>query len=386
MKVAAHHPILSVVGGSLVHMSTATEFDGALDDFFGYDAAGDDRYDRPDRIEDEVPRDRRGKPRILPPDKVMPEAAPSRDRVLRTYGRPSDFAEVVDDHYNLDRWRERRIVEGLMKERRLQLEYANLGDVEESYETKQAANKVIKKMINAARADEKADEGTGVHALTERLDHGLEIKFIPGDFEGNMADWARLTKDFDIRGIEVFVVEDHYRLAGTFDRMFWYHVPCPNCGANLYIGDLKTGKTTWGGLKMGAQLGIYAHGQPYNPSTGERTPLGLNRETGDIEKVCTCRGIIVDIPAGQPEGTGRLRWLNIAQGWNLAVRLAHEIRAARKLDNWWLDFETIPDITPLIMAATTRSELDGLYRLHRAVWTDRHTAMASAVIEQKGLS
>lgn len=374
-------------------MSTGTEttFEEALDDFFGYDAVVDDRYDRPDRIEDQVPRDKRGKPRILPPGETMPDyGTAKRDAILRTYGRPSSFGEVVDDHYNLDRWRERRIVEGFMKERRLQLEYAALGDVERDYESKQEANRVIKKAINAARADEKADEGTGVHALTERLDLGLEIKFIPGDFEGNIADWKRLTKDLVVRNpandVECFVVQDHYRLAGTFDRLFWYHVPCPKCGANLYVGDLKTGKTTWGGLKMGAQVGIYANSVRYNPVTGERTPLGLNTETGEEEKVCTCRGIIVDIPSGQPEGTGRLRWLNIAQGWNLAVRLAHEIRQARKLDNWWLDMETIPDITPLIMAATTRAELTSLYNMHRAVWSDANTAMASAVIEQKGLS
>lgn len=368
---------------------TSTDFDDALGDFFGYDAdLVDDRYERPQRTEDLVPRDKHGKPRILPPDvATMPDSDSARDRVLRSYGRPSSFGDVVDDHYNLDRWRERRIVDGLMRERRLQLEYAALGDVEVDYDSKQAANRVIKKMIAAARADEKADEGTGVHALTERLDLGLDIKFIPGDFEGNIADWKRLTQHLKIRGVECFVVEDHYRLAGTFDRLFEYHVPCKNCGAFLFVGDLKTGKTTWGGLKMAAQVGIYAHGKRYNPVTGERTPLGLNPETGEVEKVCTCRGIIVDIPSGQPEGTGRLRWLNIAQGWNLAVRLAHEIRAARRLDNWWLDFETVPDLMPQIMAATTRAELDALYRLHRGgLWSDAHTAMASTVIDQKGLS
>lgn len=354
--------------------------------FFGDDNyQRDDPFDRPERTEDFVPRDAKSRPRILPLGEKMPDPGPARDRVLRSFGRPSDYAGVVEDHFKLDRWGERMIARGLLENRHLQLEYAAIGDTEESYETKQDANRVLKKAKNKARAEDKADEGTGVHALTERHDHGLEIKFIPGDFEGNMADWKRLTRHFEILAIECFVVEDHYRLAGTFDRLLRYHVPCPTCGANLYIGDLKTGKTTWGGMKMAAQLGIYAHGQFYDPNTGERTPLGLNAVTGDIEKVCVCRGIIFDIPSGQPEGTGRTRWLNIAQGWNRAVRLAWEIREARRLDNWWLDFETTPDLAPQIVDATSRTELEMLYKMHRDVWRDDLTALASRTIEIKGL-
>lgn len=320
--------------------------------------------DRPERSEDRVPRDKNQNPRILPVGMKMPSSASARNKALRSYQRPSGYAEVIENHYNLDRWRERMIAAGLMQERKLQLELAAIGEFEESRESKDRVNDILKRAQLAARAQDKADEGTGVHALTERLDHGLPIKFVPEEFKGNLEDWKRLTQHFRIEGIEVFVVEDKYRIAGTFDRLIWYHVPCPNCGKYYRIGDLKTGSIDYGGMKMSAQLAIYAHGQRYDPATGIRTPL---------PDVCLCRGVIWHIPSGQPEGSGRVKWINIAQGWNDVVRVAYEIRELRRRKNWWLDFEPEPDIMSYIEDATTREEFNQLWKMHQGQWTERHT-------------
>lgn len=332
--------------------------------------------DRPERTEDRVPRDSYGKPRILPVGKKMPEGEEARYKALRSYFRPSSFAEVLEDHYNLNRWSERMIATGLMSERRLQLAYANIGNTEEDSESKKAANEILLQAKRAARAEDKAEEGTGVHALTERYDLNLPIPFVPTDFQGNLEDWKRLTEHFEILDVECFVVEDEYLLAGTFDRLIRYHQPCDSCGAYLRILDLKTGTIEWGGMKMAAQLGIYAHGKKYDPATGERISLG---------DVCTCRGIIIHIPSGAPQGTGVAKWLNIAQGWEKAVRLASEVRRIRNAKGWWLDFEPIPDIMPLIEDATTREELSGLFRLHRSHWTPAHTEAGRRRIKELGL-
>ena len=347
--------------------TTDTAFDSPALDHFADDALPPG-MERPERTEDRVDRDRWGKPRILPLGESMPTTEAARKRALRSYYRPSSFAEVLENHYNLERWSERMMANGLMAERRLRAAYAAIGPTEESSETKEAANNVLAEAKKAARARDKADEGTAVHALTERHDLGLPISFVPDEFAGNLDDWKRLTACFEIIDVECFVVEDQYRLAGTFDRLVKYYEPCPNCGAVYYIADLKTGTIQWGGMKMGAQLGIYAHGAYYDPATGLRTPL---------PQVCQCRGIIFHIPSGQPYGSGERKWLNIGQGWNLAVRLAHEVREARKKSNWWLDFTEGPNIPAMVSDATTREELVALYRLYKSHWREEHTMLVN---------
>ena len=336
-----------------------------------------DLIGRPPRTEDRILRDSRGKPRILPLGVAMPESESARARAHRSFFRPSSYAELLEDHYSLDRWSERKIAAGLMQERRLRLALAALGDTEESQENKEAANKILAQAKAAARAGDKAEEGTALHALTERYDHGLPINFMPEEFEGNLEDWKRLTEHLEILDIECFVVEDEYRCAGTFDRLVRYHEPCQVCGAYLRIADLKSGRIDYGAMKMAAQLAIYAHGRYYVPETGERV--------GFPDRVCHCSGIIIHVPSGEPYGTGVLRWVNIGQAWNRVVSLSHEVREIRKMSNWWLDFNPVPDVLPLIASATTRAELNGIYAMHKASWEAHHTEAASRRIEELGL-
>lgn len=340
-------------------------------------------FDRPERTEDKVPRDRRDKPRILPLGKTMPDTEAGRDRVLRSYARPSEYAKVLENRYNLERWTRRQMVSGMLSSRLLRLQWAALGDIEADHATKEAADAILKEAKREAGGDTKANEGTGLHALTERHDMGLSITYLPEEFEEDLAEWVRLTQHFEILAVEVFVVCDAYKAAGTFDRLVRYHEPCPTCGRTVRVLDLKSGhsdKVKYGGMSMASQLAIYANSANYDPATGLRTPLGVGED-----EVCPCRGIIIDLPAGT--GRGTRRWLNISKGWNDVVRLATEVKEIQKAENWWLPMEeTVADFTPLIRAANSTDEINALWRQYRAFWRDRHTAIANAVIEQKGLA
>lgn len=348
-----------------------------LGDFF----ADDNPYDRPERTEDRVPRDTWGKPRILPVDKKMPQDPAKRDKVLRSYFRPSGWAEVLEDHYKLERWNERRTVEGMMADKGLRAEWITAGVEEDEDGVKNRVvadlrDDIIKRAKARAGTGVKSSVGTALHAVTERHDLGLANVNLPEEYQVDLDEWIRLTAPLKILAVECFVVEDYYKLAGTFDRLAYYHEPCSNCGHRVRVVDLKSGhgdKVSYEGMKIGTQLAVYAHSQFYDPATGARTP---------IEDICLCRAIVVDLPAGS--GRGVLRWVNIGQAWTEAVSLAATVREIRKKKNWWLEFVPTLDIMPLIASATSTQELNGIWSTYRSIWTPEHTIAGNSRLEELG--
>lgn len=315
---------------------------------------------RPERTEDKVPRDKNGWPKILPPDKKV-----MRDGDLRSYARASGYGKVLENTYNIERYNERNTADGMVKSAVLRLEWAGTGP-----EDKDRRNELVVEAKKEAKADDKSRIGSAVHAITERHDLGLSLKSIPEEYVPDLEAWIDKTKHFDILGVENFVVEDTYRIAGTYDRLVHYHRACEICGKHKRILDLKTGRVDFGQIGMAVQLASYAHARSYDPATGERTD----------QDVCLCRGIIVNLPAGT--GQASLHWINIAQGWNLAVRLADEVKAIRRKRNWMAEFTTMPNLLPLIAAANSRDEALVIFNMHQSVWTDELTKAVERRLEE----
>lgn len=315
---------------------------------------------RPPRTEDKVPRDKNGWPRILPPDQTV-----LKDDKLRSYARASGYGKVLENTYNIERYNERNVADGFVKSSVLRLEWAGTGP-----EDKDRRNELVKEAKKEARADDKARVGSAVHAITERHDLGLSLKSIPEEYVPDLEAWVDKMKHFEILGVENFVVEDTFRIAGTYDRLVWYHIPCPICGNHKRILDLKTGRVDFGQIGMACQLAAYAHARSYDPVTGQRTD----------QDVCLCRGIIVNLPAGTGQAT--LHWINIAQGWNLAIDLADKVKAIRNKRNWLAEFTTTPNLLPLIAQANSRDEALVIFNMHQSVWTDELTAAVERRLEE----
>jgi len=315
---------------------------------------------RPERTEDKVPRDKNGWPKILPPDKKV-----LKDADLRSYARASGYGKVLENTYNIERYNERNTADGFVQDKTLRLEWVGTGP-----EDKDRRNELVSEAKKVAKADEKSRTGSAVHAITERHDMGLSLKAIPEEHVPDLEAWIKVMKHFDILGIEKFVVEDTYRIAGTYDRLVYYHVPCPICGKHNRILDLKTGRVDFGQIGMACQLAAYAHARDYDPATGARAD----------QDVCLCRGIIVNLPAGT--GQASLHWINIAQGWNLAIRLADEVKAIRRKKNWMAEFTTTPDLLPLIQQAGSRDEALVIFNMHQSVWTDELTRAVERRLEE----
>lgn len=254
----------------------------------------------------EIPRDRYGRPLIIPPSGG--EAQP--------YTRVSTLAKALDDLNQLMAWKQRKTAEGLARRPDLLTRIAGAlanGDPDTDWPTKRDLNAICNEATEAAGASKGSSAGTGFHALTEAIDRGLEPLFVPPADAPRLDAYRKAMAPYEPLGIEEFVVCDDVRAAGTFDRLLL----CPD--GRVRVGDLKTGKSEADyPLATTTQLSIYANGKRYDPETGERTPLHPDLDDSI--------GLLIHLP---PSGGCRVIPLDLTKGWRAARGadvIHHEIR------------------------------------------------------------
>ena len=301
----------------------------------------------------EPPRDRWGRPLVIPPGGTQ-----KSKRVA--YMRATTLAGTLEDTYNLSRWQQRMVAEGLSaREDLLLAAAAHRGD-------KERLNAICEQAIEAAKGTAAATTGTALHALTDAHDRGeLDLSTVPGTHRKDVEAFARATEPLGVVGIEVFGVLDPYEVAGTADRVYEY----PKGSGKLFIGDTKTGSVDWGAGKIAMQLALYAHMTRYDLDTDQRDPHALD--------VSRDLGIVVHLPAGT--GQAELLWVDIKRGWD-ATKLARQVREWRKLNKWLLPFDVSESdpLSELIVKADSVEALNGLWAFHSAQWTALHTDLAKA--------
>jgi hypothetical protein len=245
-------------------------------------------------VKTEVPRDRWGRPLVIPLDGGKP----------RPYTRCTTLAGSLDDLYGLMAWKQRQTAVGLADRPDLQLAVTTHRD------DKKRLNDICEQALEASKSSAAATTGTAIHSLTELIDAGVDLPTIPDAVRADLDAYTDAMRPFDILAMEQFVVCDELEIAGTFDRLLGWN------GTRL-VGDLKTGSIEYGLGKIAMQLAIYAHCQTYDPQTGERGDLDVNQRGA----------LVIHLPAGQ--GRCDIHWIDIARGWE-AVQLAVEVRDWRK--------------------------------------------------------
>ncbi len=241
----------------------------------------------------EIPRDRWGKPVIKQPEgKAI------------AYYRASSYGDVLDDKTALTLWKQRMTALGLIERPDLQLAVAA------NRENKQALNQTVERAMEHSGATSKAGIGTSLHALTETLDRGEDLGFVPNEYQADLDVYLEATSQFKMPLIERFVVNDEWKIAGTPDRVVEYQ-------GTHYIFDLKTGNVDYSWPKIAIQLASYADGKLYNPETGERE---------DLPEVHPYKGIVLHLPAGS--GQASLHWVDLGVG-RAGIRLASQVREWR---------------------------------------------------------
>ena len=257
----------------------------------------------------DIPRDRWGRPLIIPPDGGKPIG----------YTRVSTMAKMLDDTTNLMSWKQRVTVVGLARRADLRTRLAGIiasntdpvgGD------GKRDLNGVCAEAAEAGGGSTAASAGTGIHELTEAVDRGTD----PADLlvDEGLADrlrqYAEATACLEVLAIETFVVNDELRAAGTFDRL----VRLP--GGRVVVADLKTGAHDANyPLGVAVQIAVYAHGSLYDPVTVARSELHPDLDL--------TTGLLIHLPQ---KGDGcRLYALDLTAGYRAALVAAdvHEIRA-----------------------------------------------------------
>ena len=303
----------------------------------------------------EIPRDRFGRPMVVPPGGKKPTA----------YTRCTTYASSIEDTYNLQRWMQRMVALGLAERPDLMVSVAA------HYDDKDALNKVCETAIEAAKGKAAAGIGTALHKLTDRLDRGEPVGPVPQEYQADLAAFEVATKPLKVLAVERFVVVDELKVGGTFDRLY-------ELEGRRYIGDTKSGNIEYGTGKIAMQLAIYSRGLLYDHRTQTREPLG---------EVDQDRAIVMHLPAGQ--GRCELHWVDIKAGWE-AVQLAGQVRGWRSRRDLLapLDIDTavaalareliveVVSLAEQVAMAPSAAALEQLWAANRNEWTDELTAMA----------
>lgn len=249
----------------------------------------------------EVPRDRWQRPLIVPIDGGDPVP----------YVRVSSLAKALDDLNNLMAWKQRKVLEGVLRRPDLLTRASGAiatGDPDTDWPTKRALNDVCRDACEAAGSSKGSSAGTGFHSLTEAIDRGMEPLFVPADDRPRLDAYREATAGIEWLDVECFVVNDHVRAAGTFDRLG--RLP----DGRVVVADLKSGKSEADyPLATTMQIAVYANGSRYDAGTGERTPLHADLDLSS--------GLLIHLP---PSGGCRLLELNLTLGWE-AARLAADV-------------------------------------------------------------
>ena len=239
------------------------------------------------------------------------------------YSRPSGYSKCLDDEKALESWRLFKAMTGVARSKALAAEVNACKD-EDKVQKEILRNKALDK----GDASERADMGTALHAMTVRAEDETDTDFDPP--EQYVADLdayrdALATYGLVSEMVEVALVNDEYRAAGTADRIFRTTKPliAPDEHriepGELILGDLKTGqKLDFSLPNYCVQMALYATGKLYDVHTDKRlaTPPINSRWT-----------LLIHLPVGKAQC--EVLWCSIEAGLH-GAKLAREVKEWRK--------------------------------------------------------
>lgn len=236
------------------------------------------------------------------------------------YTRVSTLAGALDDKSSLIDWASANAMVGMVKDPSVSAQIGSLtskyGDPWYVPEGKKALKPLIKRAQEAGGSDRASGLGTSVHEFTEVIDEGRWPEFAPAELVPWLHAYRERMEGFECLGMEMFVVNDELKTAGSFDRV--WRMP----DGRVVVGDLKSGRSDNSyPLKVSLQVAVYANSVRYDQATGERSPIHPDLDL--------TTGLLVHAPilgGGKPEV--KVYELDLARGMELA-RLAVQVREAR---------------------------------------------------------
>jgi hypothetical protein len=314
-----------------------------------------------------VPRDKPWKrPLIIPPGQ-------SATAKLKPYTRATTFIGVLENTYNLQRWKMRKVAEGLSIRPDLLLLVNSLGlqpeDDDDYREWRNKMDELCEQALEAAESSAPANIGTALHAYTDRIDRGQPLGKVPKEYQRHLKAYEAATADLTAVHIERFLVNDEYEIGGTPDR-----ISMLDGHDKLIITDTKSGdKLSYGMAKIAMQLAVYAHSQFYDPASGTRA---------DIPNIDLDRGLVIALNAKR--GDCQLHWIDLTAGWQ-GVALANSVREWQKRKDFHSPYmprdmvaEAHSNIVQRIAQAETEQDLYDLWGQAGKAWLPEHSTLAAA--------
>lgn len=270
------------------------------------------------------------------------------------YSRPSSYAKCLDDEEALVNWRIWKAMDGVARSKALQTQIVATRD-EDRTEKKTLREKAMDK----GSANERADVGTGLHAMTVRAEDVRDVEFNPPEQIARDLDAYRealATFGLVSEMTEVHMVNDALRSAGTADRIFRLtrRLQTPSGlwieEGDLVVGDLKTGaKLDFSMPGFAVQIALYATGKLYDIHAERRLP------TPPIHQGW---GLLLHLPVGAARC--EVLWVDLEVGM-FGAWLAKEVKEwRRKWKNGTHDCPPVPvptDPVEMIVEAFPGSEL-----------------------------
>lgn len=215
-----------------------------------------DGFEEPDNVR-KIEFDGWGRYKLPHPDRPDGPAQP--------WTRVTTIAGTLEDRYHLERWGKRKVLEGLVTDRGLLSQAAEIfseyGPDPDVKEAKDRLDKLAGWAIDKAGAHKGADVGTQLHDLTERRNQGTLLSAdVPPHLAANVAIYESTLQEHGITVVpeymERIICCPELNAVGRLDNMV------REAGHELLrIFDLKSQKTMdFGSMKIAIQLAIYAHG------------------------------------------------------------------------------------------------------------------------------
>ena len=195
--------------------------------------------------------------------------------------RASSFGKGLQDYYQIQRARERRIMWAVG--RRPEIVRACQAAASRGYDECDRAEleELARRAHDYAGGDAAAWLGTTFHDLREQRDAGVDLSYLDPVTLAGLAMWCRITEPLELVSSEQFVVNYALGAAGTYDAMGRLRrtvvirgkdgapVGYVERGEHVIV-DLKSGR--WGmdyaGPTWACQALVYAGGQPYDHDGG----------------------------------------------------------------------------------------------------------------------
>lgn len=193
------------------------------------------------------------------------------------YSRASSAGKILDDESNLIDWKIRTTVYGAAQRPELMAMVSTLNQDSDKRKIRDIADQCLE----AGRGLKRSIQGTAVHSMFDHIDRGDDWEPSPRfldlcvAYQQWLRDWG-----LDPVAIEQHCVNDRFRIAGTFDRIYrTLRTLVTPTGQIIPIGsrllaDFKTGQSLeYVQGTYSTQLAAYAGSCFYDVETDERTPF-----------------------------------------------------------------------------------------------------------------